>query len=320
MVEKVASVTDGVPSFCCEWQALLTPVTRITRPAGFGKTTALDAVQASLRENFPVVRVSFADIEAPDVPALEHAIAGRLATVFCEWQHLSECASVPVHVRRAIRSLSAGNFHHQDLSEALRLLCNAVHKAVGKDPVVLLDDYDVPYLEAWHGGYLREASFVIESFLTKTFKANRHLERGLVMGTLPVAFNGGCDDVWNADECSALDDRYAAYFKPRGVLAARSEPGEGRRKWLHRLLVIGGSGFRKDWETVFAGRPLVVEVEKHIRLSDLNRSRSHYWSALMHCGLLQVLQEEPQGVRLGFPSEAARRQCLTDVRLSTASP
>lgn len=245
---------------------------------------------------------------------MERAVAGRLATDFDEWRHVCDCASVPVHVRQFIQTFSADSL--RGISVALQILCGAVHDAVGRDPVVLLDDYDVPYLEAWREGYVDATVILMEALLAKTFKANRHLERGLVMGTVPIAFDDGWNDVWNAAECSILEDRYRDFFTQRRALVDFTEPDVCRKKWLRRLLGTDGAAFREDWERLFAGKRLVVEVEKQVLLSELPRSRRYYWSALMHCGLLQVVQTEAQGVCLDFTGETARRQCLSAIRFS----
>ena len=73
------------------------------------------------------------------------------------------------------------------LDPALAFLCECVHYATGKNPIVLLDEYDVPLDSAHLHGYYEQMVDIIRGLFSSAFKSNPYLEFAVITGCLQVS-------------------------------------------------------------------------------------------------------------------------------------
>lgn len=70
---------------------------------------------------------------------------------------------------------------------SLQTLSNAVRRTAGRQPILLIDEYDVPVHEAYEKGYYKEALGVEKTWLSAGLKDNAQLQFAALTGVLRIA-------------------------------------------------------------------------------------------------------------------------------------
>ncbi len=73
-----------------------------------------------------------------------------------------------------------------ELKSSLYFLAKLLHKHFGKEPYVLIDDYDVPIKEAFIEGYYEKALRFFSGLLENVFKDANEIKKGVMTGILPL--------------------------------------------------------------------------------------------------------------------------------------
>lgn len=94
----------------------------------------------------------------------------------------------------------------ENLQSSLVFLTECLSKHHGVNPIVLIDEYDVPISKAAHYGYYNELVPVISSFLSKTLKSNQFLGKAVLTGCLRAAKESIFTGLNNLVVNSVLDD------------------------------------------------------------------------------------------------------------------
>jgi len=79
-------------------------------------------------------------------------------------------------------------------------------------PIVLIDEYDDPIIEAHKGNFRSEFTSFYATFLTKALKGNPHLGQALLTGIQRVAKESIFSKLNNIVVYNVLDEQYATYF------------------------------------------------------------------------------------------------------------
>ncbi len=91
------------------------------------------------------------------------------------------------------------------LANSLKTLTELLAKYHGINPILLIDEYDVPIAKAAHHGYYREMIDVISPFLSNALKTNPHLGKAVLTGCLRAAKESIFTGLNNLSVCSVLD-------------------------------------------------------------------------------------------------------------------
>lgn len=76
----------------------------------------------------------------------------------------------------------------------------------------MLDEYDAPLQEAYSHGYWAKMTAFIRSLFNCTFKANPHMERGIMTGITRVSKESVFSDLNNLQVITTTSDKYTAAF------------------------------------------------------------------------------------------------------------
>jgi len=79
-------------------------------------------------------------------------------------------------------------------------------------PILLIDEYDNPIIEAHNGGFRVSFTTFYSSFLTNALKDNPHLGQAVLTGIQRVAKESIFSTLNNAVVYTVLDEKYASYF------------------------------------------------------------------------------------------------------------
>ena len=98
------------------------------------------------------------------------------------------------------------------IENSLAYLAEALHTFYGVRPIVLIDEYDAPIIEAHVGGFRKAFTDFYATFLTTALKGNVHVAQAILTGIQRVAKESIFSKLNNVIVYSVLNERYAPYF------------------------------------------------------------------------------------------------------------
>ena len=94
------------------------------------------------------------------------------------------------------------------IEDAIRNLCKLLYKHFGVNPIVLIDEYDTPLIEAYTDGYWDEMITTCRQLFHNTLKENDYLGRAIITGVTKVSKNSLFSDLNNLLVATVTDDIY----------------------------------------------------------------------------------------------------------------
>ncbi len=216
----------------------------ITRPRGFGKTLTTDTFYQFLKINpenpsdasyqeelfkdtkiyedgdfcqkfmgkWPVIFVSFKDVEGSDFEAACWKLAGIIAKVTKEHKYLQYSDKLDERDKKRFQNLLDENLlmaspKLNDLKNSLIQLSTLLYQHYEKKVIVLIDEYDVPVNSANINGYCKDMVGLIHAMLSPVLKDNKILKKGVLTGCLQVSNESIFTGINNLKVNSVIDDR-----------------------------------------------------------------------------------------------------------------
>ena len=198
-------------SFIKEWWENGDDVTLITRPRRFGKTLTMSMVEnffsiedagrgdlfvglsiweeekyRQLQGTYPVIFLSFADVEAATHEDMVHDIGSIIAGIFEDNRFLLNSSALSDAEKDYYVSITE-NTSEKEMPRALQKLSKFLYRYYGKKVIILLDEYDTPMQEAYTEGYWDEMVDFTRALFNATFKTNPSLERAIMTGITRVS-------------------------------------------------------------------------------------------------------------------------------------
>ena len=133
---------------------------------------------------YPVIFLTFKDVR---FDSFEKALQKIRTLVQKEFDRHSEllvsdrCTS---YQKELYRNMVLNTANEVDLSSSLSFLCDLLTSHYGIAPVVIIDDYDVPFVESQRHGYAEEMGSFLRNFYSAGLKDNRRLTYGILAGTV----------------------------------------------------------------------------------------------------------------------------------------
>ena len=98
------------------------------------------------------------------------------------------------------------------LQNSLSYLIEALYTYYNVRPIVLIDEYDNPIIEAHQLGFRKEFTSFFSTFLTTALKGNPYVAQALLTGIQRVAKESIFSKLNNVTVYNVLDEKYAEYF------------------------------------------------------------------------------------------------------------
>ncbi len=208
----------------------------VTRPRRFGKTLNLSMLHyylsldgnnselfadteiwkheryRDLQGQFPVIFITFKDISQPTYEEMFDVIVATIGAAFRKFSYLLESDILDVFEKDKFNRISADQPQLVDLRTSLDFLVEILHKFHKKKVVVLLDEYDVPLQNAYMHGFYDKLLPLIRELLTRVFKDQKLLEKGVISGNLTIAKAGIFSGLNNLDVYNVTHARMADKF------------------------------------------------------------------------------------------------------------
>ena len=225
--------------FIPEWLASDARITLITRPRRFGKSmllstvrTFFDPMYADHPEYFkklqvwkdkdcrrlfgtiPVISVSFGSCKVNDFAQAMRGVTLGLYNMYIQHEYLRESPKLSeeekAEYRRIVASFSEQRTEYVEIS--IQKLCELLYKHYGKFPIILMDEYDTPLLEAYTDGYWDETINTFRQLFHTTFKENDFFYRAIITGVTRISKNSLFSDLNNLEVDTVTCDAYSDCF------------------------------------------------------------------------------------------------------------
>jgi len=213
-------------------------VTLITRPRRFGKTLNMTMLRdffditadsRKIFEGLSIMETEYAE-KINTVPVVSFSLKGCTGKTSESLQKAIAVKVLKEYVKYAIifKDVDPENYSYslyfrtleklkneqidEDLKNSLDYLVEALHAFYGVRPILLIDEYDDPIINAHQGGFREEFSDFYSTFLTMVLKGNPHLGQAMLTGIQRVAKESIFSKLNNIVVYNVLDDQYANYF------------------------------------------------------------------------------------------------------------
>ena len=142
---------------------------------------------AEFMAQYPVIHISFKDVKKTTFEKSLNLIKDVISDEFIRHSYLLDCGCIAAHEKSFFNRILQKEAGEDDFDKSLKYLSAWLHRAYGKAPYILLDEYDTPLHSAHVDKYYDEMIAFIRSFMVQTFKDNPHLKQAVLIGILKIA-------------------------------------------------------------------------------------------------------------------------------------
>ena len=135
---------------------------------------------------------------------------GQLDTMYAHHEYLLDSPRLTEEDKETFKETRWGLFHNDTghIENSIKKLCELLYKHFGVKPIVLIDEYDTPLIEAYTDGYWDEMITTCRQLFHITLKENDYLGRAIITGVTKVSKNSLFSDLNNLLVATVTDDIY----------------------------------------------------------------------------------------------------------------
>ena len=217
-------------------------VSLFTRPRRFGKTLMMSMMEnffnirkessalfeglaVARREEFckswmnqyPILFISFKDVEGEDFEGAYKMLQTRLADVCIELAPVLCNTAVDKNDTAVYERLKAKTATEDEIKNSFKILMRMMHAVYGKSVILLIDEYDVPLARASEkdtseNRYYAKMLDVMRGIMSTSLKDNEFLKFAVITGCLKIAKESIFTGTNNFASYSVLDEDFSEYF------------------------------------------------------------------------------------------------------------
>ena len=159
---------------------------------------------------FPVIFITLKSVSGSDFLKAYRQLGSTVYKMLCQFDYLAESTKLKEDAINDFKRLKNETYlcdpeNQNDVKNSLERLCYWLSVHHGINPILLIDEYDVPIAKAAHNGYYREMIDIISPFLGNALKTNLYLGRAVLTGCLRAAKESIFTGLNNLMVCSVLD-------------------------------------------------------------------------------------------------------------------
>jgi len=98
------------------------------------------------------------------------------------------------------------------LTDSILLLTQVLYEYYKVKPIVIIDEYDEPFIEAKLNGYYDKVNTTLSSMFCETFKGNKYLDKGILTGIQKIAQESIFSKFNNPSICTVINPKYCDKF------------------------------------------------------------------------------------------------------------
>ena len=258
-------------------------VTLITRPRRFGKTLNMSMlaeffdITKDSRELFkdthiyetkcvkemnkwPVIFISFLNCKN----SKKELLYKLYSNIMFEYDKYSFEFKNIIHrgfqhkICEVYEELVNGDMNHPKIEiiiNALYLLTRFLYEKYDKQVILLIDEYDTPFMSAYAGKYYEEVKDLLTGMLSSALKDNQYLYKGVLTGIQRIAKENLFSGLNNLEVCSMQDEKYKDMFgftenETRTLLEAHHLELNQNVKDMYDGYTIGGVEIYNPWSII----------------------------------------------------------------------
>ncbi len=212
-------------------------VTLIPRPRRFGKTLNLSMLKCFFEKTtksrmalfdgldiakhpecmkhqgqYPVISLTFKFIEGETWDASFEKIKRLIANEFRRHDYLLNSPCLDKYQKQDFEAIIACTANEVVYEVSLKDLITYLAKHHNQNPIVLLDEYDVPMQDGFKNGYYNKVARFMRSFIGDGLKGNDYLHFAVITGCMRVSKESIFTGLNNPRVCTLLDDAYSDKF------------------------------------------------------------------------------------------------------------
>lgn len=225
--------------FISEWMRSDAKVTLITRPRRFGKTTLFSTVETFFdpkyakhpeyfeklrvwkdkksREMFgkiPVISVSFGSCKGMNYEQSMKNMMFSFFEIYEKHSYLQDSTELSESEKQQFTEAKESFFASRGENDwqVIKRLCYFLYRHHKVLPIILVDEYDTPLLEAYTQGYWDEMTAACRQIFHNAFKQNDFYSRAIITGVTRISKNSLFSDLNNLEVDTVTCDAYADCF------------------------------------------------------------------------------------------------------------
>ena len=215
----------------------------------------------SWMNQYPILFISFKDVEGEDFEGAYKMLQTRLADVCIELAPVLCNTAVDKNDTAVYERLKAKTATEDEIKNSFKILMRMMHAVYGKSVILLIDEYDVPLARASEkdtseNRYYAKMLDVMRGIMSTSLKDNEFLKFAVITGCLKIAKESIFTGTNNFASYSVLDEDFSEYFgfterEVKDILAAadRTVKEEIIREWYDGY-VFGSSSLYCPWDVV----------------------------------------------------------------------
>ncbi|RZI45780.1 AAA family ATPase, partial [Rickettsiales endosymbiont of Peranema trichophorum] len=210
----------------------------ITRPRRFGKTLNLSMLYYFLdhsqpkdenlfeklnigqdrafceehQHKYPVIFISFKDVKKSRYKSAYENIVSLISRLYGQHRYLLESGCLSDDEKGVFNRLLYKTGQSSEVQESLQCLCIYIHRYCGKNPIILIDEYDTPIQQAYLKKYYEKMIELMRSILGQALKDNSYLTKAVVTGITRISQESLFSGLNNISVYSMLRERFGQYF------------------------------------------------------------------------------------------------------------
>lgn len=145
-----------------------------------------EALCAAWMNEYPVISLTFKEIEGLDFETAYEYLKEVLADLFSQYPFLIDEASTAENDKELFYNLQNCSATKAGVKKSLKLLVKLLFNYYGKPVILLLDEYDVPLAKAADNGYYKEMLDIMRGIL-QVLKDNNNLAFAVITGCLRIS-------------------------------------------------------------------------------------------------------------------------------------
>lgn len=161
---------------------------------------------------YPVIAISFKDIKENTFDKACANMAGVLADLFTEHRAILANPKIPDEKKVAFEQVLYQQASPATLEKALSDLSYCLFEHYGKNPIILIDEYETPIQSGYIYHYYDEMIHFMRNLFGKALKSNPYLHRAVLTGILRVSKESLFSGLNNIKVYSMFKNKYGQYF------------------------------------------------------------------------------------------------------------
>ena len=218
---------------------------------------------AEFMGQYPVIQLSFKNVKSASKEESMDLMKSVIADEFERHNYLLDREFLNELKREYYTKIQNRKGTDGDYTQSIKYLSAWLHRAYGKPPYILLDEYDTPLHSAHLDKYYDEMIAFIRSFMVQSFKDNPHLKQAVLIGILKIAQESIFSDFNNPRVSTLLDPEIEDTFgfTESEVEAMTAHFGlentmDGIKEWYNGYIFGENTIIYNPWSIVsFLGRP-----------------------------------------------------------------